>query len=272
MGPGCAQRDLANLVTQGAAAGLTVPIVAAPLGATSLPADRRLPYLCAVEDVDERLAAVKLVVATWSAASPLGVTSFTLDLGAVRLHAASVAVAYRFARRELDEDEPGEKLWADTLAERRGRSPGIIDACRDALDRLLPQAEHAGLQLAMEVTGPWGAPTPREAAMLLDEYRGAPLFVVWDEARAQTLAAVGIAPGAERRARLIESTRVLRCAEAVGIESGFSPGLGDPDGTGDWSATPPPVVIVGGRPDTTVKEVARARALVEARPARSSRG
>jgi hypothetical protein len=268
VGAHCAQRDLAQLISQIADAGLAVPIVASPLGETSLPAGRRLPYLGAVEDVDERLTAVKLVGATWSAASALGVTSFTLDMGTIRLHGAPPAVAFRFARRELDEDEPGERLWADVLSERRARSPDIVDACRDSLDRLLPQAEKAGLQVAMEVTGPWGTPTPREAAMLLDEYRGAPISIVWDEARTQAFAGVGIGLGSERRARLAESVRVLRCQEAVGIETGFAPGLGDPDGTGDWSATLPPLVIVGGRPDTTVAEMTRARATVEARAAR----
>src|SRR3569832_440291 len=79
---------------------------------------------------------------------------------------------------------------AAAFAERSARSPRILDACRFALDRLAARAERAGVTVALEISGgPWGAPTPREAAELLEEYREAPLGVVWDAARSRDGAA-----------------------------------------------------------------------------------
>jgi sugar phosphate isomerase/epimerase len=285
VGPSCSQRDLAPLVAEAVGAGLRVPLLAAPLGDGILPPGRRLPYLAGLDDRDERLSALRLVEDTWAAASPLGASFFTLELGAVELHGDPRTIAYRFARRELDEDEPGERQWRAVLAQRRALSPMVIDACRESLDRLLPRAEAAGLELGLQVMGPWGVPTPREAEALLDEYRGGPLGLVWDEARIQALTAAGVGPSIERRQRLARATRVLRCSEAVGIETGFAPGLGDPDGTGtlDFGASgsssastststsapasnpPPEWTVVGGRSDTTLAEIIRARTEVASR-------
>ena len=274
VGPACGHRDLAPLVAEAAGAGLRVPVLSAPLDERAPAPGRRLPYLAALDDPEERLSALRLVEDTWAAASPLGVFFFMLELGAISLHGGPETIAHRFARRELDEDEPGERQWASVLAERKSLSQMVLDACRASLDRLLPRAEAAGFELGLHLTGPWGAPTPREADALLEDYRGGPLGLVWDEARVQALHAAGVGPSQERSERLGRVARVLRCAEAVGIETGFAPGLGDPDGTGGLVGVParpggspprPGFVIVGGRGDTRLDELTRGRAQVEAR-------
>lgn len=286
IGPAASQRDLAPLVAEAAGAGLQVPVVAAPLNDRPLAPGRRMPYLASLDDGDERLSAFRLVEDTWAAAAPLGMSFFPLDLGAIALHADGQAIAYHFARRELDEDEPGERRWRALLAERRALSARVLDACCESLDRLLPRAEAAGFEIGLQMTGPWGAPTPREAETLLDTYRGAPLGLIWDESRIQALTAAGVGPSAERRLRLARATRVLRCSEAVGLETGLAPGLGDPDGTGALelglpaatangtgtgkakaSATTPITpawVVVAGRSDTTLEEAVRSRMAVHA--------
>jgi len=253
--------DLPGLVAAAAGAGLTVPAVAAPLGPAVPGPGRRLPHLAAA-DAEERAAAAALAEATWEAAAPLGARLSVLDFGAVALGTARAAVARAFERRELDEDEPGHKLLAAALAERRARSPAILDACRYGLDRLLRAADRHGIVLALELAAdPWGAPSPREAASLVDGYRGAPLGVMWDPARLDALAALGTAPPPARQQALAAAARLRRAAEAVGIDPGYLPGQGDPAGAvADDVKLPAGLdVVVTGRADSTAAEVTRAR-------------
>jgi len=272
LGPWCTRAQATELVVAGAAAGLTVPVAAAPLlEAVPLPPGKRLPFFASEDDPEERLAAVDLFAASLDAAVPLGVTLYTVNLGDVALGVRPAEIARRFKRRELEEDEPGAKALAAAFAERRARSPRILDACRFALDRLAACAERANVTVALEVSGgPWGAPTPREAAMLLDEYRDAPLGVVWDDARMQVLWTLGAAPVRERAEVLAAATRLRRANEAVGIDVGFLPGQGDADPE-VTAAFPPPAdpalpVVVSGRPDSTVDELRRARELAAPPP------
>jgi len=267
LGPWCTRAQAIELVTAGAAAGLAVPAAAAPLlDAFPLPPGKRLPFFASEDDPEERLAAVDLFAASLDAAVPLGVNLYTLHLGDVALGVHPGEIARRFKRRELDEDEPGAKALAAAFAERRARSPRILDACRFALERVVARAERAGVTVALEVSGgPWGAPTPREAATLLDEFRDAPLGVVWDDARMQVLWMLGAAPARERAEALAAAARLRRANEAVGIDVGFLPGQGDP--VADVAvALPPPAnpalpVAVSGRADSTVDELRRAREL-----------
>jgi len=190
--------------------------------------------------------------------------TFTISLGDVGLAVAPERLARSFRRREMDEDEPGGEALAAALAERRARSPGITDGCRAGLDLVIPAAERAGVTLAIELpAGPWGAPSPREAALLLDEYREAPLGVVWEQARMSVLARLGAAPNPERAERLRAGTRLWRANEAVGVDTAFLPGQGE--AADDAAALPRserevPVVVIGRR-DSTLDEVRRALAL-----------
>jgi len=267
LGPWCTRAQAMELVAGGAAAGLVVPVAAAPLlDAFPLPPGKRLPFLASEEDPEERLAAIDLFAASLDAGVPLGVNLYTVHLGDVALGVRPGELARHFKRRELDEDEPGARALASAFAERRARSPRILDACRFSLDRLVARADRANVTVALEISGgPWGAPTPREAATLLEEYRQAPLGVVWDDARMQVLWTLGAAPSRERAAALATAARLRRANDAVGIEIAFLPGQGDADP--EVAATLPPptdpaLPLVGtGRADSTLDELRRARAL-----------
>ncbi len=265
LGPFCARADAIELVAGAAAAGLAVPVTATPfLDTAALPPGKRLPFFASVDDPEERRAAVTLFGRTLDAAVPLGVRVFTVYLGDVPLGVSAVEIRRRFQRRELDEDEPGAAPLADAFAERRARSPQILDACRFSLDLLAPLAERACVSVALEVSGgPWGAPTPREATVLLEEYREAPFGVVWDDARLHVLATLGAAPIEERARLLAAAARVRRANEAVGIDVGFLPGQGDSPlpALADISPAPGIPTVVAGRGDSTVDELRRARAL-----------
>jgi sugar phosphate isomerase/epimerase len=268
IGPACGRGDIAPLVAASASAGLVVPLAAAPLGEGPLDGGRRLPYLAAMDDSDEQRAALALFDATLGASVPLGIASFLVDLGEVPLRTSPAEVARRFARRELDDEGSGARVLAATLGERRDRSGRFLDACRTALDRMLPVAERRDVRLAIEIAGdPWRGPSPREALALLGEYRNGPIGVVWDPARMQALGALGVAPAPTRREALVAAASVLRANEAVGMEIGYLPGLGDPadfDVVVGAARAEPPVgipVVVTGRSDSTFDEVARARVL-----------
>lgn len=241
--------------------------MAAPLGDGPMGTDRRLPHLGSIDDGDERRAAVALFQGTLEAAVPLGVRFFAVTLGEVSLHATRAPLAHRFARRELDEDEPGARLLAAVIEERRAWSGRVIDACRYALDRILPMAERRDAVLALEIAAdPWAMPSPREALALVDEYRNGPIGVVWDGARMQALGALGIAPSADRAGSLAVAAKVWRANEAVGIETGYLLGSGDPDGgTASTQGPDRPAgipIVVAGPAHSTADEVARARILV----------
>lgn len=261
--------DLAPLLAAASAVGLAVPVVASPLAEARLAPGRRLPYLAALEDGDERRAALAAFTATLEAAVTLGARTLTVALGEISLGVSAPTLARRFARGELAEGEGGAVLGAAVLRERRGRSARVLDACRAAVDRILPLAERRGVALAIEIAAhPWALPGPREAGQLVDEYRDGPIGVVWDPARLQVLAQLSAAPATDVQDRLRAAARVWRANEAVGVDSGYLPGLGDPDGAppdGEMPAARP--IIVAGRPDSSRTEIAAARERLAARPA-----
>ncbi|MBC8131930.1 MAG: TIM barrel protein [Deltaproteobacteria bacterium] len=268
LGADCTRGHITALAAAALAAGLAVPVVAAPLADAPLGVGRRLPYLASLDDSDERRAAIALFTGVLESAASLGIRTLTVHLGEVALGVDAAQIAHRYARRELlDEDEPGARLWAAALGERRALSGLVSDACRYALDRILPHAERRDIAVAIEIAaGPWSAPTPREALSLLDEYGSAPVGVVWDAARMQVLTTLGIAPAPARYAALAAGATIWRATDAVGVESGYLPGLGDPPvGPGDTSQPTPTTgipVIVAGHPNSTIHEVAEARARV----------
>ncbi|MEO8214316.1 MAG: hypothetical protein ABI560_14040, partial [Myxococcales bacterium] len=268
IGAECTRGYVMPLIAAALSTGLTAPVMAALLAESPLGIGRRLPHLASLDDDDERRAAVALLASTLDLAIPLGVRHFTVTLGAISLGTDPRQVAWRFARRELlDEDEPGARLWTAARAERRSRSGAIVDACRDALDRILPMAERRDAAIAIEVAGdPWSVPTPRESLNLLAEYSGAPLGLVWDDARMQVLSTVGMAPAPDRRAALAAAATVWRASDAVGVQTGYLPGLGDPppDFAQEFSraartaTATSALVVVSGPVHSPVEEVAAA--------------
>ena len=264
LGPWCSRGDALGLVAEAAKSGLAVPVAAAPWLDRPLAPGKRLPYLGSVEDPEERRAAALLFAESVEAAVPLGVRTFTVAFGDVVLSTTPAQMGWWFRRRELDEGEARDEALAAVLAERRARSEAILDACRASLDLIVAAAERFGAVIAVELpAGPWGAPSPREASQLLEEYRQAPLGIVWDAARMQVLRRLGAAPSAERAKSLAAAARVWRANEAVGIDVGFLPGQGDvvEDSLARLTCPDSAALVVSGRADSTLEEVRRARAL-----------
>ena len=258
---GAVRSEIAGLVVAAAGAGLVVPVATAPLPEARLAPGSRLPYLAAETDDREREAAVAEVARTVAAVASLGVQVLTIECGAVDVSASPRELSYRFARGEWDPDERGGKLWAAALAERRARSLAVLDACRLSLERVLAATERQNMTVAVELSpGPWGAPTPREAEILLAEFRGARFGIVWDESRLAVLRALGIGPDETRAANLLGGARVIRVAEAVGADAPYLPGLGDSAHDNHHGPFPPSIPwIVTGTAPTRPDELSQAR-------------
>jgi len=240
--------------------GLAVPSLTLPLAERILPAGRRLPRLAAPER-DEREAAVALAARGLAAAASFGVARALLDFGPVALAADPARFARAFARRAVGPDEPGGELLAAAMAERRVRSPEILDACRFALERLLRAADRAGVRLAAQLgVTPWQSPSPRELGILSETF-GEGLGVVWDAARLSVLGTLGLPVADDRLKALARTATVTLDNDAVGLGCGYLPGLGERDGrlaALEVPASTPRIVL--GPPDATDAEVASAAA------------
>jgi hypothetical protein len=235
-------------------AGLTLPVADRPLAA-----GRRLPRLAA-HARDEREAAIALALLGIDAAVPVGARFAVLDFGELALAVRPGELARAFARAEMDEEETGGRLLAAAVTERRARGAEVGDACRWALERLVRAAERSGLTLALPVAAtPWQAPTPREARLLIDAFAGASLGLVWDPGRLSVLATLGLG-ASDERLRAVAGEAVLALEnDAIGIEAGFLPGLGEREAR--IAALGPPVSVprvVTGRLDSTAGEVTAA--------------
>jgi len=242
--------------------GLGVATLALPLPERPLGPGRRLPRLAA-HHRDEREAAIALVRRGIEAASAVSARFAVLDFGEVTLTARAGDLARAFARGEMEEGDPGARLLAAATAERRARSDELGDACRWALERLVRAAEKSGLTLALPVAAtPWQVPSPREARALADAFAGAPLGLVWDPGRLSVLAALGLAIADERLGALAEAAALAIENDAVGIQAGYLPGLGERDPrVAALTARAAVPRIVSGAPDATDAEVAAAVAL-----------
>ena len=104
-----------------------------------------------------------------------------LDFGEVTLATRPGELDRAFARREMDEDEPGSLLLASAVAERRARGRGaerrlpLVAGAAGARGR----ARRADPGAAVAAT-PWQVPSPREAGQLAEAFTGAPVGLVWD--------------------------------------------------------------------------------------------
>jgi hypothetical protein len=241
---------------------MTLHAIYAPLPEERLTLGRRLPSLAAVDDPEERLAAVKLLQRAVESTRDLGVGLWGLDFGRVLLHADEDELRNHFARRELDEGEPGHARLRRAVAERRGLGPAVLDSCRASLDAAIRLAEHHDLGLALRFGGGlWEVPSPRETAQLLDEYAGAPLGVVYSPARLAVLGALGLGPSAELRERLCKSALVLEAADAVGLDYPLVAGVGEVDLAEVRGGDLP--VVMSGPDDAAAEEIMAVRASLE---------
>jgi len=248
-------------------AGLAPGVLAGPLGERALMPGKRYPRLGA-EAPDERQAAIALTRQSLEVAGGVGMSVIALDFGPVPLRSAAADVARLFATRELEDYDLDEGPLGAALRERRGRAAALADAVRWSLEALLPDAERRGMALAIELGAtPWTLPSPREALDLIGLFGGARLGVAFDPAKLMVMRALGL-PLSEGRLAALRAAAVLVVEnDAVGVDVGFLPGLGERD---DDLVKPEgfpgklPVVVVGPA-DTTDEEVTAAATLARAR-------
>jgi hypothetical protein len=254
--------DLAGAVASFAVvakAGLAVGPPLLPLPDRPLDARKRLPRLAA-PDRDERAAAIDLVVRALADFTPMGVGQALLDLGGVALAADRKAFRRAFSRREVESDGQGAQILAAARAERQARARETLDACQYALERLLREAERRGVTLVLiPAATPWQTPSPREIETLTAELAGGPLGHAWDPACLSVLCTLGLPISDDRLKRLAETATLAIENDAVGLETGFLPGLGERDPrVAPLSAPAKAPRIVTGRPDSTPTEIAAA--------------
>ncbi len=154
------------------------------------------------------------------------------------------------------------------VGERRATVGAALDACRWSLDALVREGERRQVRLAVELAAtPWGIPSPREGLDLVGSYDSARLGVVLDPARLSVMRRLGLAISSQRLAALRSAARLVVENEAVGIDAGYLPGLGERDDdlaprTGVGAEVPSVLV---GRPDSSDVEVAAAVAASQTR-------
>lgn len=269
IGRGCLLPQVAELLAAALKAGLAPGAMAAPLGDRALPPGKRLPRLGA-EAPDERAAAIELGRRALEMAGGVGMSVVALDFGPVALAIPPTAVARAFARRELGEedDDVEDGPLGPPVRERRGRRRALVDACRWSLEGLLPHADRRGITLAMELgPTPWSLPSPREALELGALFDGAAVGVAFDPAKLMVIRALGLPLSDGRLAALRAAAALVIENDAVGVDVGYLPGLGERDAdlaTREGFRPHLPVVVVGPA-DTTDDEAAAAAALLRAR-------
>jgi hypothetical protein len=124
------------------------------------------------------------------------------------------------------------------------------------------------MTLALPVAAtPWQLPSPREAGLLVGAFSGAPVGLLWDPGRLSVLAALGLAISDERLRALASGAVLAIENDAVGIDAGYLPGLGERDARVAALAAGATVPhIVTGRADATDAEIAAAVGLVKKTP------
>jgi hypothetical protein len=256
----------APLVGSALRLGLEVPSLTLPLAEHPLPVGRRLPRLGAPAR-DEREAAIALAERGLAAAGAFGARLAVVDFGGVALAADAARFAQAFARRAVGAGDPGAELFAAAAAERRARSPEILDACHFALEGLLRAADRAGLRLAAQIgVTPWQAASPRELGTLCETF-GPALGVAWDPARLSVLAALGLPVADERLRALAAAAPLVVDNDAVGLSPGYLPGLGERDERlAAFSPAGDIARVVVGPADATDAEIAAAVSAAPAAP------
>ena len=272
VGEGCTLPSASRLVERALHAGLSIVALAAPLGdapASPALARKRLPRLAATER-DERAAATDLALRALALAGSVGTSVVTLRMGPLLLAARPAELAMFFRRRELDEGDDGEACLMAAIDERRASIGATLDACRWSLDRLVREGEQRNLRLALELSAtPWSVPSPREGLELLAGYEGARLGCVLDPAKLSVMRRLGLTISAPRLAALRASALLVADNEAVGLDTGYLPGLGERDddvAVRDGVPAETPVVLVGHPGSTDAEVMAAARAAAESLP------
>jgi hypothetical protein len=250
---------------------MPVQLAGCPLPEAELGKGKRLPRLAALDDPEERLAAVALAKKALEAAADLDIRLLALDLGPAGLKTSEAQLHLRFARREMDADEPGGRLLKRALEERRSRAERIFDACRLALEPLLEAAGRRGATLALPLAPtPWQLPSPREAQLLLTEFTGAPLRLVACPAHRAVLRLLELGGPPERWPDLESQCQVVLATDQVGLDCDLLLGEGELDDEDlrlPKLAQGTPTLVVSGPVDAAFRDVRRARLRLESLPA-----
>lgn len=264
---GCSQPLLKTIATEALRSGLPVRLAGCPLPQAPLGKGKRLPRLAALDDPEERQAAVALAKETLEAATDLDIHLLAVDLGPAGLKTPETQLRLRFARREMDDDEPGGRLLKRALEERRARAERIFDACRLALEPLLEAAGRRGATLLLPLAPtPWQLPSPREAQLLLRDFTGAPLRLVLCPAHRAVLRLLALGGPPERWPELEAHGQVVLATDQVGLDSDLLLGEGeleDEDLRLPKLAQGRPTIVVSGPVDAAFREVRRARVRLE---------
>ena len=228
LGGGCDLEILAGspLVASALRLGLEIPSVALPLAERVLPAGRRLPRLAAPAR-DEREAAISLAARGLAAAGSFGARIAVVDFGPVALTADAAAFARAFARRAIGPDDPGGALMANALGERRARAPEILDACQWARRTAAPRRRRGRpAPGGSNRRHPLAVGQPTRGRRPAGDLRRA-LGVAWDPGRLSLLATLELPVGDDRLKSLAAAAVVVIENDAVGVEAGYLPGLGE---------------------------------------------
>jgi hypothetical protein len=264
LGGGLVLGDLEAVIPAIVRAGLAVPSISLPLAPRALPPHKRLPALAAA-DPEERAAALALATEGLDAGVGAGVRWALLAFGPVTLPVSRGELAEFFVRRELAAGGAGAPDLALALAARKAFAERLSDACHWSLERLSRLAEARAVTLVMPVGGsPWEVPSAREALALLEAFRGAPVGLAWDPGRLTAARALGLHLPADRVAAVATAAGAALVTDAVGLEPGYLPGLGERDESLPARPELPrdAPIIVSGFPDSTDAEIARAVAAV----------
>lgn len=258
----CLLPEVHALAAEAFAAGLTMPVLHAPLPEGGLGPGRRLPWLAG--GADEREAALDLVQRGMRAGHDLGVKTVALSFGRGTFAVSEAEIRRRFSRRELEEGEAGHGALEALLVERKARALPLVDGCRASLEALLRIADRMEIRLAiLPAATPWQVPSPRETVELLEEFAGAPLGVVFSPSRLAVLRTLGLQLSEERKKRLRAAALVVEAADAVGLEQPLPLGLGEleiDELRGFPAGTP---FVLSGPADTSAAELAAAIALAK---------
>jgi len=274
IGRGCLMGDVSPLIAETLRGGFVPGVVRTPMPERVLAPSRRLPRLGA-EAADERAAAIAIARQSLEMTGAAGIGLLWLDFGGVVLGSPVEAFIRHFARRQTGKNQPGTEALPDALAERRARSARLVDACQWSLEALVAESQRSGVTLAMDLAAsPWSVPSPREALELMSRFEGAGIGTVFDTGKLSVMRRLGLGMAPARLAAVRAAAVMLVENEAVGLEPGYLPGLGEPDETEDdageiigvkqrANVADVPVVIVGASDSTDAEVAAAVRAVAQ---------
>lgn len=273
---GCLVGQLGAIAAECLPAWMSCSTMQIPMAESRVTEGKRLPYLCAFRDKEERLEAVKLAVRNMQMVVELGMQTFIIDFGR-----APISVSEDEMRRQFADGGFDRRHLRSLLAERTKQATKIFDACRFSLEALLDEARWRSLWLAIRPgDSPWRPPSPAEAAALRNDFRGAPVSRVLDPGRLKVFERFD-SPQARTEGEMAWAERFLDAVEmglqkreldprrrpyrhvvlgdSSGLDCDLLPGHGEPDFEKALAASPKDAArILVGRANSPEADVAAA--------------